>query len=131
MKLAKISSALLLGLALLGATGASAATKGSLKLDVPVTVNGTQLAKGEYKVEWEGSGPNVELNIIRSKSVVATVPARVVELSRPGKGEGYGTRMQDDGTTLLTAVYFVGKKYELEITAAPAPTGQVTDAGQN
>ncbi len=86
MKLSKISTGLLLGMTLLLTTGASAATKGSLKLEEAVSVNGMQLAKGEYKVTWEGTGPNVELSIIRSKKIVATVPARLVDLNRPGRG---------------------------------------------
>lgn len=131
MKVSKISNALLLGLAVLVSTGASAATKGSLKLNEPVTVSGTRLAKGEYKVTWEGNGPNIELNIIMSNSIVATVPARLIESNRPGRNQGYGTRMENDGTTSLTAIYFVGKKYELEIGAAAAPMEHAGEGGQN
>jgi hypothetical protein len=132
MRVSNISNIFLLGLALFVSTGgASAATKGSLKLNEPVTVSGTRLAKGEYKVTWEGNGPNVELNIIMSNSIVATVPARLIELSRPGKNQGYGTRVENDGMTSLTTIYFVGKKYELEIGAAAAPMEHAGEGGQN
>jgi len=131
MKLSKISNGLLLGMTLALATGASAATKGSLKLEEPVSVNGMQLAKGEYKVTWEGTGPNVQLSVIQSKKIVATVPARLVELSRPGPGQGYGTRKNEDGTTLLTGIYFAGKKYEMEIGQQSAATEPVNEGGQN
>jgi hypothetical protein len=131
MKLSKISNGLLLGMTLVLATGASAATKGSLKLEEPVSVNGMRLAKGEYKVTWEGTGPNVQLSVIQSKKIVATVPARLVELSRPGLGQGYGTRKNEDGTTLLTGIYFSGKRYELEIKQESLGTEPVKDGGQN
>ena len=73
----------MLGLALLLASSAFAATKASLQLSNPVMVNGTKLKPGDYKVEWEGTGPNVELSIMQGKNVVAKVPAHVVELQRP------------------------------------------------
>jgi hypothetical protein len=59
MKPSNITSGLVLGVTLLLATGASAASKGSLKLNEAVSVNGTQLAKGEYEIMWEGTGPNL------------------------------------------------------------------------
>ena len=82
MKASKISKGLLLGLALLLATSVFAANKGSLQVSDPVTVNGKQIAAGDYTVKWDGNGPNVELNILRGKNVVATVPARMVDLDR-------------------------------------------------
>jgi hypothetical protein len=131
MKLSNKSSGLLLGMTLLLATGASAASKGALKLDEAVTVNGTQLAKGEYEVIWDGTGPNVELNVIQSKKIVATVPARLVQLSHPGPGQGYGTRKEEDGTTSLTSIYFSGKKYELAIRKESVATEPTKGSGQN
>jgi len=131
MKLSTISSGLLLGVTLLLATGASAASKGSLKLNEAVSVNRTQLAKGEYEVTWEGAGPNVELNVVQSKKIVATVPARLVELNHPGPGQGYGTRKEEDGTTSLTAIYFSGKKYELAIGKGSAGIEPTNGGGQN
>ena len=131
MKLSTISSGLLLGVTLLLATGASAASKGSLKLNEAVSVNRTQLAKGEYEIMWEGTGPNVELNVVQSKKIVATVPARLVELNHPGPGQGYGTRKEEDGTTSLTAIYFSGKKYELAIGKGSAGIEPTNGGGQN
>ena len=78
MKVAKMFKGLLLGLALLLATSVFAANKGSMQVTDPITVNGTQLSAGNYTVKWDGDGPNVELNIMRGKNVVATVPARMV-----------------------------------------------------
>jgi hypothetical protein len=131
MKLSNKSSGLLLGMTLLLATGASAASKGAVKLDEAVTVNGTQLAKGEYEVIWDGTGPNVELNVIQSKKIVATVPARLVQLSHPGPGQGYGTRKEEDGTTSLTSIYFSGKKYELSIGKESVGAESTKGGGQN
>jgi hypothetical protein len=129
MKVSKISSGLLLGLMLLLATSASAATnssknKGSLNIQEPVTVNGTRLAVGNYQLTWQGTGADVELNILQSHKVVATVPARLVDLARPARGDAYGTRKQEDGSTSLTKIGFYGKKYELEIGQGSAATDE-------
>jgi hypothetical protein len=67
MKMSRISKGLLLAATFLIATSALAGNKGSLNISEPVTVNGTKLAAGDYQVKWEGTGPNVELNIIKSK----------------------------------------------------------------
>ena len=81
MSVSKISKGLLLGMALLLATSGFAANKGTLQVNDPVTVNGKQLGAGEYTVKWDGAGPNVELNILRGKNVVATVPARTAAVT--------------------------------------------------
>ena len=61
------SKSFFLGLALLLATSAFAANKGSLSVQEPVTINGTQLKPGDYKVQWDGNGPSVELSITQGK----------------------------------------------------------------
>jgi hypothetical protein len=126
MKLWKISNSALLGLTLLVATSGSASTKssqnkGSLKIQEPVTVNGIRLAMGNYQFSWEGTGPDVELNIIQSHKVVATVPAQLVDLARPARTEGYETRKEEDGSTSLTNIDLSGKKYQLRIVQGSAP----------
>jgi|SRR3954454_22805430 hypothetical protein len=101
---------LLLGLALLLATSAFAANKGSLILPDATTINGQKLAAGEYKVSWEGSGSNVELSIVQGKNVVAKVPARTVDMTQPAATNMAVSRKNDDGSRTLTEVRFSGKK---------------------
>lgn len=115
MKFATVSKSLMLGLALVLASSAFAATKGSLQLSSPATVNGTQLRPGDYKVEWEGSGPAVELSIKQGKNVIAKVPARVVELGNASANDAAVIHKNSDGTSSLTSVRFQGKKFALEL----------------
>jgi hypothetical protein len=115
MKFATVSKSLVLGLALLLASSAFAATKGSLQLINPVTVNGTTLKPGDYKVQWEGAGPNVELSILRGKNVVAKVPAHVIELQTPANNDAAVTHENGSGPNALTGVRFQGKKTALEL----------------
>ncbi len=115
MKLSRISKGLLLGLALLLATSVFAANKGSLAVTDPVTVAGKQLAAGEYKLTWDGSGSSVQLNIMQGKNVVATVPARMIELDRPANNSSAVVNSHTDGSKSLAEIRFSGKKYALAI----------------
>jgi len=111
----KGSKSLFLGLALLLATSAFAANKGSLQLLEPTTVNGTKLAAGEYKVEWDGNGPSVELSITQGKKVIVKVPAHLVDLSRPSQNDAAVVKSSEDGTKTLSEVRLIGKKFAFAV----------------
>jgi hypothetical protein len=118
MKFATVSKSLVLGLALVLASSAFAATKASLQLNNPVTVNGTTLKPGDYKVQWEGSGPNVEVSILQGKNVVAKTSAHVVELQTPAPSDAAVTRKNDSGPNTLAGLRFEGKKIALDLGEA-------------
>jgi hypothetical protein len=115
MNFATTSKTMVMGLALVLASSAFAATKGNLELSNPVAINGTKLKPGDYKVEWEGAGPNVELSIMKGKNVVAKVPAHVVELPSPADNDAAVVRQNGDGTGTLAGIRFQGKKLSLEL----------------
>jgi hypothetical protein len=114
MKATGILKGLLIGLAVLLATSAFAASKGSLQVSDPVTVNGTTLPAGDYTVKWEGNGPNVEVNILRGKNVVATVPARMVDMDSVPDRNSVVT-VSDGSQKTLSEIRFSGKKYALAV----------------
>jgi len=115
MTFAKVSKSLVLSLALLMASSAFASSKANLELINPVTVNGTTLKPGDYKVQWEGTGPNVELSILKGKEVVAKVPAHVVELQTPSSNDAAVTRQNPGGPNSLAGIRCQGKKFSLEL----------------
>lgn len=110
-----VSKGLILGLAILLASSAFAATKASLQIIDPVTVNGTQLKAGDYKVEWDGTSPNVEVSIVKGKNVVTKVPAKVVNLEVAASNDAAVTQKNSDGSTSLIGVRFQGKKFALDL----------------
>jgi hypothetical protein len=69
-------TALLSMLALLFPLGALARDKNQHSVELPdsVQVGGAQLKPGNYKVEWQGTGPEVQVNFVRDGKTVATVP---------------------------------------------------------
>lgn len=123
MKFATVSKSFVMGLALLLASSAFAVTRGNLSLSHPATVNGTKLKAGDYRVEWEGSGPDVEVSFMQGKNVVAKVPAKLVDLESASQNDATVMKNNGDGSPTLAGVRFQGKKYALEL-------GESSDAMQ-
>jgi len=111
----KLSKSVFLGLALLLATSAFAANKGSLQVQEPLNVNGTKLAPGDYKIQWDGTGPSVELSIMQGKKVVTKVPAHVVDLSSASPSDAAVVKNNGDGTKSLSEVRLSGRKFALAV----------------
>jgi hypothetical protein len=128
MKASRNLVALAGGSLLLAASAfAAAANKGTLHLYENVEVQGKQLTPGDYKLEWNGEGPTVQLNITSGKRTVATVPAQLISSSEKAQTDGYSEKKADDGQNALTEIFFGGKNYELRLgdqtSSAPANSG--------
>jgi hypothetical protein len=121
MKMSRNVMSLMGALLLAGAAFAGTTSSGTLHLEETVTVQGKQLKPGDYRVQWEGTGDTVELNIVYGRKSVATVTARVVPVSEKNESNGHVTRDQN-GSTVLTQIFFRGKNYELHLDDAPAMT---------
>jgi hypothetical protein len=116
MKLSNVAKSLTLGVAVLIASSAFAGTnKTTLQVQEATNISGTKLAPGEYKVQWEGNGPNVEMSILKGKNVVAKVPARVVELPSASPSDAAVVRRNEDGSRSLSEIRMSGKKYALAV----------------
>jgi hypothetical protein len=111
----KLSKSLLLGVALTLATSAFAANKASMQVSEPLQVNGTKLAPGDYKLEWDGNGPNVDISILKGKTVVAKIPAQIVNLDQASPSNATVVKKNDDGTRTLSQIRVSGKKYALAV----------------
>lgn len=130
MKLTRISVAIL-GAALLCAAGAVAAgvNKANLNLTDKVTVAGKTLNAGNYKVEWSGDGPNVQVTLLRGKETVATFPAQVTEGATQNSDSAYGAVQGPDGSRSLTSIYVGGKRTILQLGQNASSTQQSSDQG--
>jgi hypothetical protein len=115
MKFGNFFKGLLLGLTLLLAIGAFAANKGSMQILNTVTVSGKTLSPGEYSLKWDGTGQNVQVSILKNNKVVATTPARLVDLNESSQSNVALVKSGGDGSRSLSEVRFEGKKYSLQI----------------
>ncbi|HZQ97160.1 MAG TPA: hypothetical protein VFA67_19265 [Candidatus Sulfotelmatobacter sp.] len=129
MKMGMIAKGSLLGLALLSTTAFAANNKGSLQVSEPVTVAGKLVAPGEYRVEWEGSGPEVDVKVLRGKNVVARTRGHLRELGQASRNNSRSVRTVPDGTKSLTELQFQGKKYALTIEDEAAQRAQSEASG--
>lgn len=91
----------------------------NVQLDRPVQVAGTQLAPGNYKMVWQGTGPDVNVSFIEGKKIVATAPAKLVSdpASQPGAIE---TNTATDKTVILQAVEMKNETIQFENTISAA-----------
>lgn len=126
MKVSRLSSIALGGSLLLAASAMAGNTiKKSMHLYESATIEGTQLTPGDYKVEWTGSGPDVQLTILKGKETVATVPAHVESETLPNSQAGYALKPGKDGGQNIAEIFFAGEKFQLKIgdgsAAANAP----------
>jgi hypothetical protein len=96
VRLVAIAAILASGLSL----SAFAKDKNEAKFTVTdtVLVGSTQLKPGDYKAQWEGTSPNVEVKILKGKDVVATAPAKLVD-NKATLGSNSVTLGPGNGTT--------------------------------
>ena len=123
MKFSLTSKLVTLAVALVLATSAFAGSdthKGTLQVFDPVQVNGKQIPAGEYQLKWEGSGSDVQLNIMKGKKVLATSQAKLVDLEQKANSDSAIVSKNDDGTRTLNQIRFGGKKYALSLNGETA-----------
>jgi hypothetical protein len=90
-----------------------------------VQVGTTDLKPGDYTLQWDGNGPDVQVKVLKGKNVVTTVPAKLA-LATNGHANAITTRTVGNVKT-LDEVDFAGGKQSLvfgETTATQSSSGQ-------
>ena len=72
----------------------------NVELDRSVKVGTTDLPQGDYRIEWSGTDPNVQVTFIKGK-FSTTVPAHVIEQRNAIEAQLTTT---EGSTTLLTGL---------------------------
>jgi len=121
MKMSR-NSILLFGSALLfsSATLAGENNKGKLALTDNVIIDGKPIERGDYRVEWDGSGAAVQVKLLQGKQTVATLSAHLTEQAARNPQDAYSTTTEPDGARELTAIYPSGKRVALEFDHSAA-----------
>ena len=114
MKLNTLAKTLVLGLAVLLATGAFASNKGSLHTEQSIVINGQEIPAGDYTLRWEGAGPDVQLSVMKGHTEVAKTTAKVVELENKS-GTDAVVLSHGSGTPAVSQFRFAGKKTALDV----------------
>jgi hypothetical protein len=114
MKASRTVNRLLLVLACLAVPNLLAQGRGSLHVTAPEAVAGQPLAPGDYAVLWDESGPNVELRILRGKTLVATATAHETQLQKPSRNDTAIVEITGD-RRILSQMYFINQRIALAI----------------
>jgi hypothetical protein len=104
-----------------------AASKDSAKVtfDESVTVGGTEIPAGDYRVRWEATGTSVAVTITKDNKVVASAPATLIE-GRTQYDEAVALKRQ--GNT--TSVRFISwKTRSLYFDQADGSSGSTSVSG--
>lgn len=118
LKLIMMFLALAVAMTALAANG----NKGDFQISSPVQVNGTTLPAGDYTAKWDGTGPAVQVSIVRNGRTVATVPAKLVQSEQKAADNAAEVQNGASGQRELTVLHFSGKKYSLELGSTTAQT---------
>jgi hypothetical protein len=120
----------LAALAMLAASSAFAANRGSLHVSSTEDVAGKQVAAGDYSVRWEERASGVELTIVHGHKVVATAMADTVRLPNASNSDSVVIDFQGSGQPRLSEVFFAGQKVAFQLRE-PAPDTNIRSSNQS
>ena len=107
------TAVLLLSVSAWAADAASPTSRASLELQDPMMVAGTQLQSGKYRVEWTGSGEQVEVKIYRGSKEVVSTHAQLLKDDTAYDHLSYS--VGDTGSRVLTQLSFGKQKCALRL----------------
>ena len=97
---------------------------GNLNLANSVQVGSTQVAPGDYKVEWNGTGDNVQVSILKGKNVVATTEGKLVELPKKADNNSVTTKALDNNARALMEIQFDNRTESLVFNQSGTASGE-------
>ena len=128
MNFSKITGTAVLAVAVLVSTAAFAGNKpGSLYLANGAELNGKTLPAGTYDVRVEGNGPEVQVQFLKGKKLMASAPAKVEQMQKKAYQNAAVIETTGGGRSLIEA-RFAGKKFKLLF---PSPEAQAKAAQSN
>jgi hypothetical protein len=98
--------------------------EGRISLSAPTQLGSQQIKPGDYKVEWDGSGPSVQVRILRGSKVVATSTASLTEQKTPVPSDQVVLETQDNGTRTLRQIDFAKRRVSLVFDPSEKMSGQ-------
>jgi hypothetical protein len=88
----------------------------SVAIPNPVQVGSTKIAAGNYKLDWQGTGPSVKVNFLRGTKIVATVPATLKTNDDAVTQDDVVTDMNSNKPATLKEIDFAHQKEALLFT---------------
>lgn len=104
--------------------GAADKNEGKFTLASPAQISSQQIGSGDYTVRWEGSGPSVQVSILRGKKVVATSTAKLVTSTTPAQYDQVIVKQHENGSRTVEEIDLARQKLSLVFAEAQAGNGQ-------
>lgn len=79
---------------------------GKFMLSDTVQIGHTQLAPGNYKVEWNGPANDVKVDIMKNGKTVATTEGKIQDLQKPSPYDAVLTKTLQNNTRELNEIEF-------------------------
>jgi len=87
--------------------------KAGFTLAEPAQVGSAQLQPGDYKAEWTGDGPNVQVQIMKGSKTLATVPAQLIQQKETVANTDVVLKPGDNGAKTIDQIDFANKSLKL------------------
>ncbi|HEU5335323.1 MAG TPA: hypothetical protein VFU27_05140 [Terriglobales bacterium] len=119
MKSAKMAGLVVACAMLLSAAAVAGNKPVSLAFASATQINGKQVPAGAYQLKWKGNGPEVQVQFIQRRKVIATVPAKLQQTPSKADRESAVIETAGGGRSLVE-VRLAGKNYKLVFPGAEA-----------
>jgi hypothetical protein len=100
-----------------------------VKFSEKIQIGASELAPGDYKLQWDGNGPDVQVKVVKGKDVVATVPAKLLANKSTQLGDAITIRANGN-VNQLDQVDFAGGRQSLIFGEAMGTQGTQNTNGQ-
>ncbi len=95
--------------------------KKNVNLADQVVLAGKTLPAGQYQVEWQGNGPNVKVNFLKSGKTVLTAPAKVAQLNTKAPYDAVVESTRKNGTKTISEIEWNNQRQALMFGAQAHP----------
>lgn len=130
MKTSKMAGLVLVCAVLISTIAVAGNKPVSMAFSGTTQVNNKQIPAGTYELKWEGNGPEVQVQFLRGKKVVATVPAKLEQM--PSKADRAAAVIETaGGGRSLVEARFAGKSYKLVFAGAEAQAQNTHTSGSS
>jgi hypothetical protein len=103
MKLRSIAILAVLFVMAVSAVVAAPKNKKTINLSQPTLVGSITLQPGDYTVEWNGTGSDVQVSFSRGKNILVTVPATLEAAQNPNE-VACSFHVEESGSRSLVAI---------------------------
>jgi len=103
------------------ASNNTAEQKKNVQIADQIVLAGKTLPAGQYKVEWQGNGPNVKVNFVQSGKTVLTAPATIAQLKTKAPYDAVVENTRKNGTKTIREIEWNNQRQALMFGAQAHP----------